>query len=89
MNDDKLFKFIINCSQNCDRNKFHAFTADIKHGKVYVKFRKSEVYIRSCVRAIDEKETITEWIGYPVAAANRLDLLGIDFESISISQEEN
>lgn len=78
-NGDKIFKFLQKCNTNCHKPDLHSFTARINGGIVYVECRGYDVYIESQI--FDKK---TQWVGTTVAAANRLEMLGIEFDTIDM-----
>ncbi len=87
-NDERLFKFLLKCHRHHDTHYLHSFTAKIKNGVVYVDCLSfGQTYIESTVYDVNGDETITQWAGTTVAAANRLEMLGIDFDSIEAKKE--
>lgn len=84
MNDDeRLFKFLLKCQRNHNKPDLRSFMIDIKNGKAYVECRSGEVYIQSRVYG-NGFDKVKEWCGTTLAAANRLDALGADFETIDM-----
>ena len=82
-NADRLFKIIQRCQKNWRKPDLHSFVVMINGGKAFVECRKNEVYIEARLYAIDHDE-VNQWCGTAVAAANRLTLLGADYETVDI-----
>ena len=78
-NGDKIFKFLQKCNSNCNVPDLHSFNANIKGGRVFVECRGNEVYI-----LIDTNSKSRKWVGTTVAAANLLDNLEMDYQSIDM-----
>ena len=78
-NTDDLFRLILSCCKDYNKPDMHSFIALIKNGTVVVDCRKQEVYIKEYY-----ENKSNEWVGLPIAAANRLEMLGIDLESIEV-----
>lgn len=76
---DNLFKLILSCCKDYNKPDLHSFTANIRNGTCVVDCRKNEVYIKEYY-----EDKTNEWIGLPVAAETRLQMLGIDYESIDM-----
>lgn len=76
---DNLLKLILSCCKDYNKPDMHSFIAKIKNGTVVVECRKNEVYIQEYY-----ENKINKFAGLPVAAANRLEMLGIDYESIEV-----
>lgn len=81
---DKIFKFLQRCNRYAHTPDLHSFKAKIEKGTVWVECRGFEVFIES--RTYDSKgaETIKSWAGSTIAAANRLELLKMDFSTIDM-----
>ena len=78
--EDKLFKFILKCCKNYNKPDLHSFEIKIKNGIAWVECRQYEVYIETHqYKGID-----TRWVGTPMAAANRLDTLQADYNTIDM-----
>ena len=77
---DKLFKFILKCCRNHNKPDLHSFQIDTKNGRAFVECRAQEVYIE--VNTIDGRKS--QWAGTPIAAANRLEIMGADFETVDM-----
>ena len=77
--NDDIFRLILRCCKNHSKPDLHSFTIAIKSGIAFVDCRKNEVYIKEFY----ENET-KEFVGLPVAAANRLEILCADVSSASI-----
>ena len=82
--EDKLFKFLLECNRRCNIPDLNSFVANIKDGMVYVECRGYETYIESRTYNENQNEHKTKWAGTTIAAANRLEMLGMDFNSIEI-----
>ncbi|MEN6421625.1 MAG: hypothetical protein ABFD76_06715 [Smithella sp.] len=77
---DKIFKLLQKLERNINKPDLHSFTAWCKDCFVFVEAKfVGEIYIEEQ----RGNECIT-WAGYPVAAANRLERLGIDLDSVEI-----
>ena len=76
---DRIFKLLNQCNKKSSTPDLHSFTAYIKNGTVFVECRGFEVYIES-----KTDESTSQWVGTTIAAANRLEALGIDLLSIEI-----
>jgi len=81
---DKIFKLLNQCNRNHSTPDLHSFVASIPHGSVFVDCRGFEVYIESTTYNENAKEHRTQWAGTLMAAANRLEKMGIDLLSIEI-----
>lgn len=79
---DKIFKLLLKCNRNTNKPDKHSFVANIENGTVYVECRGFEIYIES--RIYGEQEKVVRWSGSTIAAANRLEKLGIDLISIEM-----
>lgn len=84
MKDERVFKFLQKCNRNHATPDLHSFQAKIKDGYVWVECRGYETYIASHIFSQFGEETVTEFVGTTIAAANRLEMLGIDFDSIEM-----
>lgn len=77
---DRIFRLVQQIERNVNKPDLHSFTAKIKNGVVWVEARAGEIYI-SEMRC---DTTHIGWAGNAIAAANRLEALGIDLESVAI-----
>ena len=82
-NNERLFKFLQKCQKNHDKPDIHSFYICIENGKAYVECRGYEVYIRHRVYG-PKGESVMEWAGSTIAAANRLEKLGADYATIDM-----
>ena len=84
-NGDKIFKFLQKCNRNHNVPDLHSFKAKIKGGTVWVECRGYEVYIETQI--FDENTDVcktSQWAGTAIAAANRLEMFGIDLDTIDM-----
>lgn len=81
---DKIFKFLQNCNKQRHTPDLHSFKAKIEKGTVWVECRGFEVFIESLTYNDKGLEIRTPWVGNTVAAANRLELLKMDFNTIDM-----
>ena len=81
---DKVFKLLTKMNRQHLKKDLHTFKAKIKNGVVWVECRGYEIFVETY--CYDEKgnETRTQWAGTTIAAANRLEMLEIDFDTIEI-----
>lgn len=82
---DRIFMFLQKCNINHNVPDIHSFKARINGGVVWVECRDYEVYIETQI--FDENTDVctrNQWAGTVVAAANRLEQLGIDFSTIEM-----
>lgn len=84
MDDEKLFKFILRANKNANKPDLHSFRANITNGYVWVDCRGYETYVESHTYDLFGNEKISRFVGTAVAATNRLEQLGIDFDSIDM-----
>lgn len=77
---DKIFKLLQSLERNVNTPDLHSFKANTKNGVVFVEARPGGIYI-SEMRA---DETRGEWAGLAIACANRLEMLGVDLDSVEI-----
>lgn len=82
-NGDMIFKFLQKCNKNANEPDLHSFKAKIKGGVVFVECRGYEVFIESYTYD-NGNEICNRWVGTTIAAANLLEKLGIDFNSIDM-----
>ena len=75
----RIFKLIRQLERNVNVPDLHSFKADIKDGIVFVEARVDGIYIS---HHIEGKET--KWVGYAIAAANRLEMLGLDLSTVDM-----
>ena len=85
MTDDRLWKQLLYCKRHVTSPDLHSFVVSIKNGIAFVEIRPyDEVFIETKTQK-DGKDEITEqWCGTLIAAANRLELLGSDPDTISM-----
>lgn len=81
---ETIFTILQKMNRKAKTADLHSFEANIKSGVVFVECRGYEVFIKSFVYDDKGEETRTEWTGTTIAAANRLEMLGIDFDSIEV-----
>lgn len=85
-NGDRIFKFLQKCNRNHYVPDLHSFQAKINGGTVYVDCRGFEVYIETHI--FDKNTTDifkkSQWVGTTIAAANRLEKLGMDLDTIDM-----
>ena len=76
---DKIFKLLQKLEKNLHKPDLHSFKGQIKDGSVFVEARRGEVFID------DERGgNRTSWAGTYIAAANRLEMLGLDLDTVEI-----
>ena len=78
---DKIFKRLQWHNSRIHIPDLHSFVADIENGRVFVECRGYEIIESRTYK--DDVETVNTWCGTIIAAANRLELLKIDLDSIS------
>ena len=81
---DKVFKLLTKMNRQPLKKDLHTFKAKIKNGVVWVECRGYEIFIETYLYDEKGNETRTQWAGTTIAAANRLELLEIDFDTIEI-----
>ena len=80
-NEERLFKFILGCVRRVDKPDLHSFTIKITGGMAYVEAQYAgAVYVETHCGTNDE--TVMRFCGTPIAAANRLIMLGADASTI-------
>ena len=79
MNEDKLFKFILKCQKNHYKPDLHSFRIAIDNGTAYIDCRQHEVFIEYYV-----DDCKKQWCGLAIAAANLLELLKADINTIDV-----
>lgn len=84
MGDDKIFKFLQKCNLQHATPDLHSFKANIKNGVVFVDCRGYETFIESITYDTDGNEISQRFVGTTIAAANRLEMLQMDFNSIDM-----
>lgn len=84
MGDDKIFKFLQKCNRQHATPDLHSFKANIKNGVVFVDCRGYETFIESITCDTDGNEISQRFVGTTIAAANRLEMLQMDFNSIDM-----
>ena len=77
--DDRLFKLILKCQRNYNKPDIHSFMIDVKNGRAFVECRQYEVFIK-----FYSGDSVKEWIGTAIAAANALDIYGADYNTIDM-----
>ncbi len=77
---DRIFKLLQQFERNVHKPDLHSFKAKIKNGIVFVDARQGEVYISE----MRHDTTQVGWTGTYIAAANRLEMLELDLDSIDI-----
>lgn len=80
---DKIFKILHQFNKRVHIPDLHSFTAKIENGNVFVECRGYEVMVESRTHDENEKEKVSTWCGTTVAAANRLEMLKLDIDTIS------
>ncbi len=81
---DELHKFLLKCNRRHETPDMHSFKANIKDGVVFVDCRGFEVYVESITYDAAGNEKRTQFAGTTIAAANRLEMLQIDLDSIEM-----
>ena len=76
---DRIFKLIQKLERNVNVPDLHSFKANIKDGIVFVDARIDGIYIE---HHIEDKKT--QWVGYAIAAANRLVMLELDLDTVDM-----
>jgi hypothetical protein len=76
---DRIFKLIQQLERNVNAPDLHSFKASIKNGIVFVEARLDGIYIE---HQIGDKEM--KWVGLGIAAANRLEMLELDPDSVDM-----
>ncbi len=77
---DKIFKLLQRLERNVHKTDLDNFVANIRDGVVFVEARQGEVYIGEH----RSDNTHVGWVGTYIAAANRLEMLGLDLDSVAI-----
>lgn len=77
---DKIFKLMQSIERNRNTPDLHSFTARIKNGTVFVEGREGEAFIDE--RYDNGKEN--QFCGCYMAVTNRLEMLGLDLDSVEI-----
>ena len=80
---DKIFKILYQFNKRAHIPDLHSFTAKIQNGNVFVECRGYEVMVESRTYDHDGKEKVSTWCGSTVAAANRLEMLKLNIDTIS------
>ena len=81
---DKVFKLLEKMNRQSYKKDLHSFKAKIKNGIVWVECRGYETFMETYIYDEKGNETRKQWCGTTVAAANRLEMFEIDFDSIEI-----
>lgn len=81
---DKIFKLLQKLGRNLHYPDIHSFKANTKDGVVFAEAREGEVYIRHIPNNAETASEYTDWAGTYIAAANRLEMLGLDLNSVEI-----
>lgn len=78
-NGDVIFRLLQKCDHNVGATGLHSsFVAEIKDGTVFVNCRKDGVYVEAIITDVHDNNVTSQWVGTLIAAANRLDMLGMD-----------
>ena len=77
---DKIFKLLQGLERKVNVPDLHSFVANVKNGVVFVEARQGEAYIRETRK----DATCVDWAGNYIAAANRLEMLRLDLDSVEI-----
>lgn len=77
---DKIFKLLQSLERKVNVPDLHSFKARAGNGTVFVEARQGEVFI-SHER---DNGTYVGWCGTYIAAANRLEILELDLDSVEI-----
>lgn len=85
MNDaDRLFKLILRCQTNRYKPDSTSFRINIRDGEAYVEARDDGIYMEEHTAS----GAVYKSCGTAISAANRLDLLGADFESVKMEGKQ-
>lgn len=84
MKDERIFKLLQKCCRRHNVHDLHSFMADIKNGVVMVDCGEHKVFVESLIYDDLGNETRSEFAGTIIEAANRLEMLGIDLDSIEM-----
>lgn len=84
---DSIFVILTKLQISHHRKELHSFRATIKDGFVYVECRGYEVYVETHTTGTDGEERTTQFCGTTVAAANRLEMLGINMATIEMREQ--
>lgn len=82
--DEKLFKFILQCQRNRNKPDLHSFMIDLDNGRAFVECYECGVHIDEFLYDKKGNEKRSQWRGTAVAAANRLEMLGADYSTIDM-----
>ena len=77
---DRIFKLLQMLERKVNVPDMHSFIARTKNGTVFVEARQGEVFI-SHER---DNGTYVGWSGTYIAAANRLEMLGLNLDTVLI-----
>lgn len=80
MNDPRIFKLLQKLERNVNRPDLHSFKAQIKDGVVFVEAHSGGIYIELA----DNNNKCSQWVGSCIAAANRLEMLDLDLDTVEI-----
>lgn len=80
---DRIFKILHQFNKRAHIPDLHSFTAKIENGVVFVECRGYEVMVESRTYSETGEEKVSTWCGTTVAAANRLEILQLDIDTIS------
>ena len=80
---DRIFKILHAFNRKAHIADLHSFTANIENGVVFVECRGYEVMVESRTYDKSGKEKVSTWCGTTVAAANRLEMLKLNIDTIS------
>ena len=82
---DKIFAFVLKCCRLAESNGgAYSFATNIRNGCALVECRPYEIYIEASIKGENVEEVVDRFAGTPVAAANRLEMLGADFDTLNI-----
>lgn len=85
MKDDRIWKQILYCSRHTHIPDLHSFMVNIKNGVAFVEVRPyGDVFIETKTQNDAGEERSYQWAGTLAAAANRLEMLSADPDSISM-----
>ena len=89
MNDnnlgDKIFKILQGLKKQMHIPDLHSFKAKIKNGVAFVEYTMNdEIYIEYFIYDAQGNEKRYQWAGTLIAAANKLEALQIELETIDM-----
>lgn len=80
---DRIFNILRQFNNRAHIPDLHSFTAKIKNGVVFVECRGYEVMVESRTYGENGKEKVSTWCGTTIAAANRLEMMRLETDTIS------